>query len=89
MSKYNLIRFTASWCGPCKQYAPIFDEFVGESNFNAVVVDIDKNPELASQCGVQSVPTTVLTDPEGVVVSSVSGVMSKPSLRKTFVEPSA
>ncbi len=54
------IDFSATWCGPCKFFGPIFakiqSEFKGKMLF--VHVDIDEFPELANGFGVTGVPTT-------------------------------
>lgn len=61
-SKLALIDFSAQWCGPCKMLAPILDDVSKElsgkvSFFN---VDIDENPNLASQFAIQNIPSLVL-----------------------------
>ena len=56
-----LVDFFATWCGPCKQMAPIFEEFaVLHDEVHAAKVDIDAEPALAELCGVRSVPTFIL-----------------------------
>lgn len=61
-SKPTLVDFFATWCGPCKMQSPILEkvkESVGETA-NIIKVDIDRNPELAAQYNVRSVPTLIL-----------------------------
>lgn len=82
MNDIKILRFTASWCSPCKRYAPIFSEFVEENDINAEEIDIDESPELAQHYGVMSVPTTVILNKGNTVVGSVSGAISKPALRR-------
>jgi thioredoxin 1 len=56
------IDFNAKWCGPCKLMKPMFEElaiqYQGKVNF--ISIDTDKNPEIADQYGVTSIPTFVL-----------------------------
>lgn len=55
-----LVRFTATWCGPCKQLAPIIDKVIaehGRGRTKQVVIDIDQQRLLAEQFRIQSVPT--------------------------------
>ncbi|WP_159714674.1 thioredoxin [Geminicoccus flavidas] len=54
-----LVDFWATWCGPCKQLTPTLEKVVraGRGKVRLVKIDIDKNPELAQQFRIQSVPT--------------------------------
>ncbi|GAA0036901.1 thioredoxin [Brevibacterium metallidurans] len=49
----------ATWCGPCKQVAPILDELSEEyaGRVKIVKVDADANPEVVTAAGVTSIPT--------------------------------
>lgn len=54
-----LVDFWADWCGPCKRQAPALDELTGEG-YAVGKVNIDENPQLASEYGVMSIPTLVI-----------------------------
>ena len=74
------IRFTASWCQPCKVYAPIWESVSSEKeSWEFQTVDIDEGYELASKYNVRSVPTTIFLNDE-VVVSRHVGILQKNEL---------
>jgi thioredoxin 1 len=82
-----LLEFTAEWCGPCKQMAPdllaLSRELEGKAK--VVALDIDKNPNIPRQMGVQSVPTFVVFH-GGRPVGGKVGAMRKAELR-ALLEP--
>lgn len=57
-----LVDFTATWCGPCKQLAPIVeklaDEFEGKIKVGKL--DIDASPAITAKYGIRSVPTVLI-----------------------------
>ena len=57
-----LVDFWASWCGPCRMLSPIVDEIGEEMNGKLKIgkVNVDEEPSLAVEYGVQSIPTLLL-----------------------------
>ncbi len=57
-----LIDFWAPWCGPCRMQGPILEEVAKGAGDKAIVakVNVDDEPRLAAQFGVQSIPTLVV-----------------------------
>lgn len=51
-----VVRFTADWCGPCKQFAPGFNAAAERHSATFAVVDIDKMPDLAVEYGIRGIP---------------------------------
>ena len=56
----RILRFTASWCGPCKSMAMNLE--TANLGFPIEVVDIDAHPEVAAEYGIRSVPTLVMME---------------------------
>ncbi|MDE6957119.1 MAG: thioredoxin [Lachnospiraceae bacterium] len=73
-----LIDFWADWCGPCKMFAPVFDEVAAELEGKAVVgkINVDEEPDLARAYRVMSIPTLVVVK-DGEVVKRNVGALSK------------
>lgn len=66
--KKILIDFFATWCGPCRMVSPIVDEIAEEHpEFIVAKVDVDKNPDLAGEFGVMSIPTLVVIKDKKVI----------------------
>lgn len=57
-----LVNFGATWCGPCKELAPIVDEIADSyaGRLKVVTVDIDECPDESWRWGAKSVPTLVV-----------------------------
>jgi thioredoxin 1 len=73
-------RYTATWCGPCKQLAPIFDQLQSEiSEVNFQTIDVDMSRDEALEKGISSVPTVVL-EKNGQQVYRFSGVLPKTTI---------
>ncbi|NEQ81277.1 MAG: thioredoxin [Moorea sp. SIO2I5] len=57
-----LVDFYAIWCGPCQMMTPILEQVNAElkDRLKVVKIDTDKYPQLASQYGIEALPTLVL-----------------------------
>ena len=73
-----LIDFWAAWCGPCKMLSPVVDALADEisDEVKVVKVNVDDEPELATQFNIMSIPTLVVIR-EGNEVNRSMGLQSK------------
>ncbi len=73
-----LVDFFADWCGPCKALHPALEELASDFEGKAVIskINVDKNPELATQFKVRSIPALFYFK-NGKVVGTQNGVQSK------------
>ena len=72
-----LVDFWATWCGPCRMLAPIIEEIAeSRSDIKVGKVNVDEEPDLASQFGVMSIPT-LLVFKEGELVNQTVGARPK------------
>ena len=81
-----IVDFWATWCGPCKQLGPALEKAVREAKgaVRLVKVDVDKNPRIASQLRVQSIPT-VYAFVDGQPVDGFMGAVPDSQL-KAFID---
>lgn len=86
-SKPVFVDFSATWCGPCNMYHPVFEQFAAENAEKCVCaeVDIDQCPDLAAQFGVYAVPTTIVIV-NGAPVGQMMGALNKVSLERKLEE---
>ena len=84
---YLIADFYATWCPPCKQIAPIYDQlsttYAAPGKFAFVKVNVDEAREIAAQYGIQAMPTFLLFK-DGKQVEEIKG--ADPRKLKTVIE---
>ena len=77
-----LVDFWAEWCPPCRALAPTLERLAAQAGgrYRIAKVDIDRNPSLAAQYRVQSVPTMLIFK-HGQLVDELVGVQPEAQLR--------
>ncbi|MGC5345639.1 thioredoxin [Streptomyces sp. DT24] len=82
-----LVEFTADWCGPCRQLAPVLSAVAGEEaeRLKVVQLDVDSNPEVMVRYGVLSMPTLMVFR-DGEPVKSMVGALPKRRLLQELAD---
>ncbi|WP_326587936.1 thioredoxin [Streptomyces sp. NBC_01294] len=82
-----LVEFTADWCGPCRQIAPVLSAIATEEadRLKVVQIDADSNPDSVSRYGVLSMPT-LLVFRDGEPVKQMIGARAKRRLLQELEE---
>ena len=82
-----IIDFYADWCGPCKAIAPVLEELAIEYSDKLIIykIDTDKELELSSLFGIQSIPTLLFTPMQGSLMVQ-KGALPKNVLKQVIDE---
>src|SRR3954468_3287928 len=77
-----LMDWWAEWCGPCRSFAPVFEE-ASEKHADIVFgkIDTETQPELAAMAGITSIPT-LMAFREGILIFSQPGALPAKSLEE-------
>ena len=80
-----VVDFFATWCGPCKMLAPIFEELSNEMEGKTqfVKVDVDQSVDIAREYGIQSIPTMAILK-DGQPVETMVGFLPKDVIKSNI-----
>ncbi|CAI9780657.1 unnamed protein product [Fraxinus pennsylvanica] len=85
LNKLIVVDFSATWCGPCKFMAPVFNEMSSKyTDVDFAKIDVDELSDVAKEFKVEAMPTFVLLK-QGKEVERVVGAM-KDELEKKILE---
>ena len=75
-----LVDFWAAWCGPCKRFAPVFEQ-ASEAHPDIVFakVDTEAEQEISAAAGIRSIPT-LFAFRDGILLYSQAGALPEPAL---------
>jgi thioredoxin 1 len=84
-----VVDFWAEWCGPCRMIGPALEEISNEmaGKVKIAKLNVDENPQVASQFGIRSIPALMMFK-NGQVVSQKIGAAPKGDLAK-WIQASA
>jgi thioredoxin 1 len=77
-----LVDFWAAWCGPCRMFAPVFEE-ASDKHADIVFgkIDTEDQQQLAAAANIRSIPT-LMAFRDGILVFSQAGALPAPSLEQ-------
>ncbi len=80
-----VVDFFATWCGPCKMVAPIFEEISNaHEDITFIKVDVDQYPDLAARYQVSTIPTIIVSKDKKIMDKTI-GFVPKSQLEEKIL----
>lgn len=79
----KVLKFSASWCGPCRAYKPTFEKVSKMDEFSDIQfeeIDVDENEDLAIKYGVRGVPATIFVNNKDEMIDRLAGLQTEQAL---------
>lgn len=77
----QILYFSATWCGPCKNFKPIMESI--SNSIPVQFIDVDQNPTLSAQYSIRSIPTLVFLK-DGQEINKRPGVLSESQVKEIY-----
>jgi thioredoxin len=77
----QILYFSATWCGPCKNFKPIMESI--SNSIPVQFIDVDQNPTLSAQYSIRSIPTLVFLK-NGQEINKRPGVLSESQVKEIW-----
>jgi thioredoxin 1 len=80
----EFIHFTAIWCNPCKQMAPVIDQFISNNpDIKYTKIDVDENTALVNEYEIKSVPTFIAKI-DNQIYNKITGIATESKINSMF-----